>query len=93
MVLEYFGEEPVKFDDAKLCCDVCAGVSSQPMVNCLPEMQAIVRVVKELPSLGEIKVIFHAHVQQSYVVMTLFNVDSPVDPWFRTATNHENTRF
>ena len=63
MVLEYFGEEPVNVEDAKLCCDVCAGGSSQPMVNHLPEMQAIVRVVEELPNLGENKVISHAHVQ------------------------------
>ena len=69
------------------------GASSQPMVNCLPEMQAIVRVAEELPSLGENKVIFHAHVQYSYVIMILFNIDSPVDPWFRTTTNHENTKF
>ena len=43
VLLEYFGEEPANFTDAE-------------MVNYLPEMHAIVRVVKELPSLGENKV-------------------------------------
>lgn len=64
MLLEYFGEVAVNLDDAHLCCDVCVGASSQQMVNYLPEMQAIVRTVEELPSLGENKVMqFFAHMQ------------------------------
>jgi len=44
LLLEYFGEDPANFTDAE-------------MVNYLPEMQAIVRVVEELlPSLGENKI-------------------------------------
>ena len=59
VVLEYFGEEVIKNEgDGDLCCDVCASLSSQPMVNFLPEIQVIVRVVEELPNLGETKVIF-----------------------------------
>ena len=89
VILEYFGEEMIDFDDGEVCCDVCAGVSSQPMVNCLNEMQAVVRAVEELPNLGEIKVIF------TYMQEVVLNIDtdSHVDPWFRTATNCEDTKF
>ena len=61
-MLDYFGEEPVNLDNADLCCDVCADASSQRTVNCLPEIQAILRVVEELPSSGEKKVMYFFHV-------------------------------
>ena len=51
--MEYFGEEPVIWENTNLCCDVRA--FSQDTVNCLPEIEVIIQAVDELPSSGEKK--------------------------------------
>ena len=54
VILEYFGEDPVTSETAKQCCDICE--SSLSSVNCLPEIEAVIQAVNELPGTGEKKV-------------------------------------
>ena len=55
MVLEYFGENSENYETSGQCCDICKSLSAV-MVDCLPEMQAVVQAVNELPGSEEKKV-------------------------------------
>ena len=53
VILEYLGEDPVTSETVKQCCDIWE--SSLSSVNCLPESEAVIQAVNELPGSGEKK--------------------------------------
>lgn len=59
VILEYFGEGPLTCETPNQCCDICESAST--MVNCLPEIKAVIQAVNELPGSGEKKVSFTAY--------------------------------